>query len=158
MFYCVCENIPVKHTIFASMLNICSPPRMVAIFVSCHLSSWSKRNLKCCLWCVQVQTDISVSSKHQTLQGVAFPLHRDAVEALKRYKDKMINYVQLVSPHMSVCSAPRCGTICCCLKKFRDVHGLTRRGTRSKNKVLNLSLIFHGFVPHDQCTKESLWG
>lgn len=47
----------------------------------------------------QVQTDISVSSKHQTLQGVAFPLHRDAVEALKRFKEKMINYVQLVSPH-----------------------------------------------------------
>lgn len=46
-----------------------------------------------------MQTDVSVSSKHQTLQGVAFPLHRDAVEALKRYKDKMINYVQLVSPY-----------------------------------------------------------
>lgn len=45
-----------------------------------------------------MQTDISVDSKHQTLQGVAFPLHRDAVAALKRYKDKMINYVQLVSP------------------------------------------------------------
>lgn len=50
------------------------------------------------LWCVQVQTDISVSSKHQTMQGVAFPLDRDAVEAFKRYKDKMINYVRLVSP------------------------------------------------------------
>ncbi|TWW75845.1 Twinfilin-1 [Takifugu flavidus] len=43
----------------------------------------------------EVQTDISVDSKHQTLQGVAFPLHRDAVAALKRYKDKIINYVQL---------------------------------------------------------------
>ncbi|CAG08650.1 unnamed protein product, partial [Tetraodon nigroviridis] len=43
----------------------------------------------------EVQTDIGVSSKHQTLQGVAFPLHIDAVEALKRFKDKMINYVQL---------------------------------------------------------------
>lgn len=50
------------------------------------------------MWCIQVQTDVSVSSKHQTLQGVAFPLHRDAVEALQRYKDKTINYVQLVSP------------------------------------------------------------
>lgn len=61
-------------------------------------SSRSKRNPNARLWCVQVQTDISVDSKHQTLQGVAFPLHRDAVDALKRYKDKMINYVQLVSP------------------------------------------------------------
>lgn len=59
-----------------------------------------QKNLKGCLWCVQVQTDISVDSKHQTLQGVAFPLHRDAVEALKRYKDKVINYVQLVSPRV----------------------------------------------------------
>ncbi|XP_077567086.1 twinfilin-1-like [Stigmatopora nigra] len=43
----------------------------------------------------EVQTDISVDSKHQTLQGVAFPMHRDATAALKRFKDKDINYVQL---------------------------------------------------------------
>lgn len=58
-------------------------------------------------WCVQVQTDISVDSKHQTLQGVAFPLHRDAVEALKRYKDNLINYVQLVSPYRTLLSVKR---------------------------------------------------
>lgn len=50
------------------------------------------------LWCVQVQTDISVDTKQQTLQGVAFPIHQDAVAALERYRDKKINYVQLVSP------------------------------------------------------------
>lgn len=51
-----------------------------------------------CLWCVQVQTDISVDTKQQTLQGVAFPLHQDAVAALEHYRDKKFNYVQLVSP------------------------------------------------------------
>lgn len=50
-----------------------------------------------CLWCVQVQTDIGSETKHQTLQGVAFPLHKDAVAALERYREKKINYVQLVS-------------------------------------------------------------
>lgn len=50
------------------------------------------------LLCVQVQTDISVDTKQQTLQGVAFPIHKDAIAALERYRDKKINYVQLVSP------------------------------------------------------------
>uniref|UniRef100_A0A8C7SIM1 Twinfilin-1 n=1 Tax=Oncorhynchus mykiss TaxID=8022 RepID=A0A8C7SIM1_ONCMY len=43
----------------------------------------------------EVQTDISVDTKQQTLQGVAFPIHGDAVEALERFKDKRVNYVQL---------------------------------------------------------------
>ncbi|KAM3870290.1 twinfilin-1a [Diretmus argenteus] len=43
----------------------------------------------------EVQTDISVDTKQQTLQGVAFPMHGDAVEALERFRDKEINYVQL---------------------------------------------------------------
>ncbi|XP_036962405.1 twinfilin-1a [Acanthopagrus latus] len=43
----------------------------------------------------EVQTDISVDTKQQTLQGVAFPLHKDAVAALERYRDKKLNYVQL---------------------------------------------------------------
>lgn len=43
----------------------------------------------------EVQTDISVDSKQQTLPGVAFPLHGDAVDALKRFRNKEINYVQL---------------------------------------------------------------
>lgn len=47
--------------------------------------------------CVQVQTDISVDTKQQTLQGVAFPIGKDAAEALKRFREKKINYVQLVS-------------------------------------------------------------
>lgn len=49
----------------------------------------------CC--CPQVSTDISVDSKHQTLQGVAFPLHADAMKALEQFRDKKVNYVQLVS-------------------------------------------------------------
>ncbi|KAM4619551.1 twinfilin-1a [Polymixia lowei] len=43
----------------------------------------------------EVQTDISVDTKQQTLQGVAFPLHGDAVEALQRFREKDVNYVQL---------------------------------------------------------------
>lgn len=55
---------------------------------------------------VQVQTDISVDTKQQTLQGVAFPLHGDAVAALERYRDKKLNYVQLVSAGEEAISAP----------------------------------------------------
>lgn len=43
----------------------------------------------------EVQTDISVDTKQQTLQGVAFPVDKDAVAALERFRDKKINYVQL---------------------------------------------------------------
>ncbi|XP_015237832.1 PREDICTED: twinfilin-1 [Cyprinodon variegatus] len=43
----------------------------------------------------EVQTDISVDTKQQTLQGVAFPIHKEASEALTRFKEKRINYVQL---------------------------------------------------------------
>ncbi|KAI1882302.1 hypothetical protein AGOR_G00249280 [Albula goreensis] len=43
----------------------------------------------------EVQTDISVDTKQQTLQGVAFPLHGDAVQALEQFRDKKFNYVQL---------------------------------------------------------------
>uniref|UniRef100_A0A6Q2Y0U4 Twinfilin-1 n=1 Tax=Esox lucius TaxID=8010 RepID=A0A6Q2Y0U4_ESOLU len=44
----------------------------------------------------EVNTDISVDTKQQTLQGVAFPMHGEAVKALERFRDKQVNYVQLV--------------------------------------------------------------
>ncbi|KAI4826107.1 hypothetical protein CesoFtcFv8_007248 [Champsocephalus esox] len=43
----------------------------------------------------EVQTDIGVDTKQQTLQGVAFPIHQDAIAALERFRDKRVNYVQL---------------------------------------------------------------
>ena len=43
----------------------------------------------------QVQTDVSVDTKHQTLQGVAFPISRDAFQALEKLSKKQLNYVQL---------------------------------------------------------------
>lgn len=43
----------------------------------------------------EVQTDIHLDTKQQTLQGVAFPMQRDAIEALEQFRDKRINYVQL---------------------------------------------------------------
>ncbi|XP_005993241.1 twinfilin-1 [Latimeria chalumnae] len=43
----------------------------------------------------EVKTEINVDSKHQTLQGVMFPLQKDAFQALKNLKDRKLNYVQL---------------------------------------------------------------
>lgn len=43
----------------------------------------------------EVQTDISVDTKQQTLQGVAFPMDHRAVKALEGFRDKKFNYVQL---------------------------------------------------------------
>ncbi|ETE73646.1 Twinfilin-2, partial [Ophiophagus hannah] len=42
-----------------------------------------------------VKTEISVESKHQTLQGLAFPLQPDAQQAIQLLKQKKINYIQL---------------------------------------------------------------
>ncbi|XP_074908914.1 twinfilin-2 isoform X3 [Buteo buteo] len=42
-----------------------------------------------------VKTEISVESKHQTLQGLAFPLQSDAQQAIQALKQKKINYIQL---------------------------------------------------------------
>uniref|UniRef100_A0A803SQP8 Twinfilin actin binding protein 2 n=1 Tax=Anolis carolinensis TaxID=28377 RepID=A0A803SQP8_ANOCA len=43
----------------------------------------------------EVKTEISVESKHQTLQGLAFPLQPDAQQAIQLLKQKKINYIQL---------------------------------------------------------------
>ncbi|XP_029682586.1 twinfilin-2 isoform X1 [Takifugu rubripes] len=43
----------------------------------------------------QVKTEISVDSKHQTLQGLAFPLRESAKRALQQLAQKRINYIQL---------------------------------------------------------------
>ncbi|KAM4748111.1 twinfilin-1 [Rhinophrynus dorsalis] len=43
----------------------------------------------------ETQTEIGVDTKHQTLQGIAFPIDRDAFQALEQLKDKRLNYVQL---------------------------------------------------------------
>lgn len=45
----------------------------------------------------QVQTDVGVDTKHQTLQGVAFPIAKEAIQALEKLKNKKLNYVQLAS-------------------------------------------------------------
>ncbi|KAM7230120.1 hypothetical protein CapIbe_018837 [Capra ibex] len=43
----------------------------------------------------EVKTEISVESKHQTLQGLAFPLQPQAQRALQQLRQKAINYIQL---------------------------------------------------------------
>lgn len=46
---------------------------------------------------LQVKTEISAESKHQTIQGLAFPLKEPAKKALQQLAQKRINYIQLVS-------------------------------------------------------------
>ncbi|XP_059367043.1 twinfilin-1-like [Carassius carassius] len=43
----------------------------------------------------ELQTDIHVDTKQQTLQGVAFPMQREAIQALEQFRERRINYVQL---------------------------------------------------------------
>jgi len=43
----------------------------------------------------EVKTDIGIDTRHQTLQGVLFPLTTKAVNALTKFRDKRLNYVQL---------------------------------------------------------------
>ncbi|XP_062374560.1 twinfilin-1b [Sardina pilchardus] len=43
----------------------------------------------------ETQTDVSTETKHQTLQGISFPMQRDAVQAMEQFKAKKVNYVQL---------------------------------------------------------------
>ncbi|XP_043563632.1 twinfilin-2 isoform X3 [Chiloscyllium plagiosum] len=43
----------------------------------------------------EVKTEISVQSKHQTMQGIAFPIQESAITALLLLKEKKINYIQL---------------------------------------------------------------
>ncbi|XP_068170862.1 twinfilin-2 isoform X2 [Antennarius striatus] len=43
----------------------------------------------------EVKTEISVERKHQTLQGLAFPLQEAAKRALKQLAKKCISYIQL---------------------------------------------------------------
>ncbi|XP_074125568.1 twinfilin-1 [Sminthopsis crassicaudata] len=43
----------------------------------------------------EVQTDVGVDTKHQTLQGVAFPITGEALQALEKLNNRQINYVQL---------------------------------------------------------------
>ncbi|KAK9973563.1 hypothetical protein ABG768_024284 [Culter alburnus] len=43
----------------------------------------------------RVKTEISVDPKHQTLQGLAFPLQVEAKRALQQLAERRINYIQL---------------------------------------------------------------
>ena len=43
-----------------------------------------------------MNTNINVESKHQTLQGLMFPLDDKAIEALDSFKQQNLDYLQLV--------------------------------------------------------------
>ena len=50
-----------------------------------------------CVFCpLQVKTEITVESMHQTMQGLSFPLQEEAKKALHQLAQKCINYIQLV--------------------------------------------------------------
>uniref|UniRef100_A0A8C4QV28 Twinfilin actin-binding protein 1a n=1 Tax=Eptatretus burgeri TaxID=7764 RepID=A0A8C4QV28_EPTBU len=44
----------------------------------------------------EVRTDVSVDSKQQHLQGIAFPIEEEALEAMRSFKDGKIDYIQLL--------------------------------------------------------------
>lgn len=52
-----------------------------------------------------MKADISVDSKHQTLQGLAFPLQDSARRALQQLALRRLNYVQLVSARPKAASS-----------------------------------------------------
>lgn len=43
----------------------------------------------------EVRNDIGIDTRHQTLQGVMFPLSTKAYDAIRQFKEKKLNYVQL---------------------------------------------------------------
>jgi len=43
----------------------------------------------------EVTSDISVATRHQTLQGLQFPLDENVIEALHLFKNEKVDYVQL---------------------------------------------------------------
>lgn len=67
----------------------------------------------------QVKTEISVESKHQTLQGLTFPLQPAAQRALQQLKQRTISYIQLVgarptpgAPGHSLLGPDPCTDVC----------------------------------------------
>lgn len=54
---------------------------------------------------------INIDTKHQTVQGINFPLSQEALDRINDIKDKTINYVQLVSE--SFCSHCRISSVLC---------------------------------------------
>lgn len=75
------------------VLEICTRKNVVSIIL------FNRVCVCVCVFCacLQVQTDVHLDTKQQTMQGVAFPMQRDAIEALEQFKNRRINYVQLVS-------------------------------------------------------------
>ena len=46
---------------------------------------------------IQVTSDISIDSRHQTLQGLMFPFDENVIEALHLFKSEKVDYLQLVN-------------------------------------------------------------
>jgi hypothetical protein len=61
-----------------------------------------------------MNTDISVDSRHQTLQGLMFPLDENVIEILNSFKEQNVDYVQLVREKLK------------CKCNFENLHILKR--------------------------------
>lgn len=111
------------------------------------------------LWCIQVQTDISVDTKQQTLQGVAFPVHKDAIAALERFRDKKINYVQLVSfnKHIINKKATERSLIWISKLALSFMLHLWARGMVLVRRCLQTGTMSYWFVQKSLCLSSSHW-
>ena len=47
--------------------------------------------------CSQATADISVDTRHPTLQGLTFPFDENVIEALHLFKKHQVDYIQLVN-------------------------------------------------------------
>ena len=57
--------------------------------------------VNCVFFNLQTHVNISIDTKHQTMQGVAFPIDSVAYEKLEQLREGQLNYVQLVSRNSS---------------------------------------------------------
>lgn len=79
---------------------------LITHFSNCHafiIGQWGLILCVCVYVCarallLQVITEMSVDTKPQTLQGLAFPLQAEAKHALQQLARKHVNYIQLVRP------------------------------------------------------------
>ena len=47
-------------------------------------------------WFIQASADISVDTRHPTLQGLTFPFDENVIEAIHLFKKHQVDYIQLV--------------------------------------------------------------
>jgi len=97
-------NVWIKHVTYlmtrcvvliVNMTLACPYIQAVTCWVfACSCKQWPV--VGCVCLPMQINCDVHVDTKHQTVQGVAFPLSQAAISELERLKAGKVNYVQLV--------------------------------------------------------------